>query len=39
MAIFGFIFFFGGLLWLAIIFPWLWLLYAVLIGIGLLDRH
>ena len=27
-----------GLIWLAVIFPWIWIVYLIFIGMALLDR-
>jgi hypothetical protein len=38
MPIFGFLIVIGGLIALAVIFPFLWVIYIILIGVGLMFK-
>ncbi len=38
MELLGWFIMVGGLIWLAILFPFLWIIYAILFGLGLMSR-
>jgi hypothetical protein len=38
LVVLGWLLFFGGIIGLAIIFPFLWVVYAIILGYKLLDR-